>query len=94
MLLESFHQDFTECDGCGVPGHGSAPRGWYDRPLDPPHYAGSRRLLLCPGCFAALPATQQRRWRCLGKRGPVARMVTVTRPVLRIPCLPKRRSVG
>jgi hypothetical protein len=94
MLLASFKQILTECDGCGVRGHGAAPRGWFDRPLDPPYYTGPRRLLFCPRCFAALPAAQQRRWRRLGQPRSALRMVTIARPFLRIPPLPKRRSVG
>jgi hypothetical protein len=94
MLLEMLKHAVTECDGCGVHGHGPAPRGWYDRSLDPPHYSGPRRLLICPRCFAALPSAQQRRWRCLGRPRSALRMVTTIRPLLRLPAFPKRGPVG
>lgn len=94
MLPESIKRRCTECDGCGRAVPARAPRGWFDRLIDPLYYTGTRRLLFCPVCFAALPAAQQRRWRRLGGPRPAPRMVTVARRFFSCPTLPRRGSVG
>jgi hypothetical protein len=94
MLPQSIKGGCIECDGCGRAAPGRTPRGWFDRLVDPPYYSGPRRLLFCPGCFAALPASQQRRWRRLGGARPEPRLVTVARRFLPLPTLPRRGSVG
>ena len=85
MRLESIAPVGAECDGCGIHAPESAPRGWFDRPLDPPHYTGPRRLRFCPRCYAALPASQQRRWRGLDGPRSAPRMVTVARRLFHFP---------
>ena len=94
MRLESIAPVGAECDGCGIHTPESAPRGWFDRPLDPPHYTGPRRLRFCPRCYTALPAPQQRRWRCLDGPRSAPRMVTVARRLFHFPSQPRRDSVG
>jgi hypothetical protein len=83
-----------ECDGCGVPARGCAPRGWFDRALDSPGYTGPRRLRFCPRCYAGLLATQQRRWSSVGTRRRFSRLVMVAHRLVQIPSVPRRGSVG
>jgi hypothetical protein len=94
MRLDPIDRACPDCDGCGVRASDPAPPGWFDRLLDPPYYTGPRRLLFCPRCYAALPALQQRRWRCLGRPRTTQRMVTVGRRLFHFPTLPRRGSVG
>jgi hypothetical protein len=94
MLPDRIKHACPECDGCGTQAPGPAPQGWFDRLLDPPYYTGPRRLLFCPRCYAALPASQQLRWRCLGGSRTTPRLVAVARRLFRFPILPRRGSVG
>jgi hypothetical protein len=93
-MRSPLNRNRIECDGCGVPARGRAPRGWFDRALDPPYYTGSRRLRFCPQCYAGLLVTQQRRWSPVGARRRFSRFITVAHRLVQIPPAPRRGSVG